>query len=81
MIRNVSNVKNVFKLFGLTIFSYDYTLTEIEESDVVQEVKPVQVQAWDKWKNCRTKRSENIMFLEKLYNQDNNRNNLDDNQI
>lgn len=79
MIRNVNKVHHEIRLLGIKIFSSDYTVTDLEESDEFEEVEVTSASPWDKWTERRSKRQEQIMFLEKLYCQGNDKTNLDDN--
>lgn len=79
MIRNVNKVHHEIRLLGIKIFSSDYTVTDLEESDEFEEVEVTSASPWDKWTERRSKRQEQIMFLEKLYRQGNDKTNLDDN--
>ena len=79
MERTKSNVHSEIRLFGIKIFSSDYTVTEVNETNGCEEVPVPQMPSWRSLGNgLMSKRRERIMFLEKLFNQDNDRNNLDD---
>lgn len=79
MERTRSNVHNEIRLLGIKIFSSDYTVTEVTETDEYEEVAASQLPSWrDVINNSRSKRREQIIFLEKLYRQNNDKNNLDD---
>ena len=79
MERTKSIVHNEVRLFGIKIFSSDYTVTEVNETDEYEKVPVPQLPSWrDVSNDIRSKRRERIIFLEKLFNQDNDKNNLGD---
>ena len=81
MERTKSNVHNEVRLFGIKIFSSDYTVTEISETDECEKAPVLQLPSWHDLRNdIRSKRRDQIIFLEKLYRQNNDKNNLGDEQ-
>ena len=78
MNRTMKDVRKEFKLFGITIFTTIRTITKVNESD--NSVKSIIFTPPRHIKELRSRSKQNsqIEFLEKLYNQDNDDDNLTD---